>query len=64
MTTATLIKGKHLIGTGVQFKGLVHYHYDGKQSITHGDNGAREVAKSSTSGLAGSRILFPSVCTF
>lgn len=23
-------KGKHLIGAGVQFRGLVHYHHSGK----------------------------------
>ena len=30
MTTATLIGGKYLIGAGLQFRGLVHCHYDGK----------------------------------
>lgn len=29
-------KGKHLIGSGLQFKGLVHYHHGWKQTSRHG----------------------------
>jgi hypothetical protein len=29
-------KGKHFIGAGLQFRGLIHYHHDGK----HGDTQA------------------------
>jgi hypothetical protein len=42
-------KGKHFIGAGLQFRGLVCYHRCRKHA---GKHGAGEVAESSTSGLA------------
>jgi hypothetical protein len=30
-------KGKHLIGAGLQFRGLVHYHHGGKHGDMQGD---------------------------
>ena len=44
-------KGKHLIGSGLQFKGLVHYCHGRK----HGRRSAGEMAQRSASSLAGSR---------
>jgi hypothetical protein len=37
MTTATLYEGKHLTGTGLQFRGLVHCCHDGTQGNTQAD---------------------------
>jgi hypothetical protein len=30
-------KGKHLVGAGLQFRSLVHYHHDGKHSSRQAD---------------------------
>jgi hypothetical protein len=43
-------KGKYLIGTGLQLRGLVHYYHGGSMAGRHG---AREVAENSTSQAAG-----------
>ena len=48
-------KRKHLIGTGLQFRGLVHYCHGRKQGGIIDGHGSGEVAESSTSGSAGSR---------
>jgi hypothetical protein len=37
MTKATLIKEKYLIGVGLQFRGLVHYHHGRKHGSTQVD---------------------------
>ena len=48
--TATLIKRKHLLRVGLQFRGLVYCHHGRK----HGGMQADVVAESSTSELSGS----------
>ena len=30
-------EGKHLVGAGLQFRGLVHYHHGGKHDGTQAD---------------------------
>ena len=45
-------KGKHLIGAGLQGRGLVHYHHEEKHG---GRQGSGEGAESSTLGSAGSK---------
>jgi hypothetical protein len=37
MITATFIKGKHFIGAGLQFRGLVRYHHGGKHGRIQAD---------------------------
>ena len=37
MTTATLYKGKHFIGTGLQFRGLFCDYHGGKHGGTQAD---------------------------
>jgi hypothetical protein len=45
-------KGKHLIGAGLRFRGLVHYHHGEKLACRHG---AGEGGKNFTSGSVGFR---------
>jgi hypothetical protein len=32
-----LSKGKHFIGAGLQFRGLIHYHHSGKHGSAQAD---------------------------
>ena len=51
MTLAILIKEKDFIGSGLEFRGSVHYHHGGELGGTQ----VYMVAESSTSGSIGSR---------
>jgi len=37
MTMENCYKGKHLIGAGLLFRGLVHYHHGGKHGVMQAD---------------------------